>query len=390
MKKLITVAGSAVLLIASLAPVLATGNNCSNGTTGPLSTDYCTINNTSNITVRNVNDADITNIVTVRSNTGNNSASTNTLGGSVITGNATLNATVNNVANVNTTTITGGPAASGNMGTNNVTGPLSDNRINLNNTNNSTVENNNTATVNNVVTAEANTGDNLANTNTGPGFIRTGQSWLGVSLINHLNDSATGISAGAGGAGGNVGSNSTTGPESADYVTINNTANVGVTNVSDMDALNIVTATSKTGFNSASVNTLGGDILTGRANANIGVGTEGNINTTTLDLAMGGFTNVGSQAVTGPLSDNRETLLNNFSVTVDNINNKCKSQDANRLPECRKEDGALGVTNIDTDITSTGDNVANTNTGSGDVTTGVTDLVKNIWSHINDTFTMIK
>ncbi|MBI4990730.1 hypothetical protein HZB96_01395, partial [Candidatus Gottesmanbacteria bacterium] len=175
MKKFVTIAGSVALMVAAVLPALAVGNNCSNGTTGPLSTNSCTVKNTSNVTVNNINDAQITNNVTARSNSGGNTASNNTLGGAVSTGNATLNATVSNTANINTTTVSGGPAASGNSGSNHITGPGDptddpnniDNQVWIENLRQVAVDNNNAAVVNNTVNVTANTGENGADNNTG-------------------------------------------------------------------------------------------------------------------------------------------------------------------------------------------------------------------------------
>lgn len=387
MKKLATLTGSLALLAWTVLPAIAAGNNCSNGTTGPFASNYCTINNSSNVTVNNVNDAQITNNVTARSNTGGNSASYNTLGGAISTGNATLNATVSSVANINTTTVSGGPSASNNSGVNDITGPYSDNRIDISNNRNVDVWNSNTATVNNSVNVTANTGDNNADYNTGPASVMTGNAGLRASVGTHVNDSATGISAGAGGTGGNSGANNTTGPFSTDYVTINNTSDVTVNNVNDLIVGNFVDALANSGRNSASYNTLGGAIGTGNAGANVGVNTEGNINTTTISMLMGGFANDGSNGVTGPYSDNRVDLLNSQNILVDNWNNKCESHNADRL-KCDPSD--LGVFNYDNDEANTGDNDSDYNTGGGGVATGLADLVKTLLTHLNDTLTIIE
>ena len=401
MKKLITLAGSVALFAATIVPAIATGNNCSNGTTGPFATNYCTINNTSNVDVDNVNDAQITNNVTARTNTGGNTASYNTLGGAIHTGNSTLNATISNVANVNTTTVSGDPAASGNTGVNEITGPESDNRVNINNDRLVDVWNSNTATVTNEVSVESNTGENAADYNTGPASIDTGTAWLRSTVANHVNDNATGISAGAGGTGGNTASNSTTGPFSTDYVTVNNTSDIDVDNVNDLIVGNWVEALANSGRNSTSYTTLGGVIDTGVAGANVGVNTEGNINTTTIQMAMGGFANNAGNEITGPYSDNREELLNSQEVEVENWNNKCRSHNADRLEgldelltqtesngECDVAD--LGVFNYDSDEVNTGENAADYNTLGGGVVSGMSDLVKSILTHLNDTLTVIE
>ncbi len=370
MKKLISIAGSVALFAATVFPAIA-ANNCVNDTTGPFAANYCTINNTSTVNVTNTNNATVTNNVTARSNSGNNSASYNTLGGAISTGNATLNGTVSTVANINTTTVSGGPAASGNSGTNNITGPYSDNRNTINNANTNVVNNVNSASVNNSVNVTADSGSNVADYNTGPASVMTGASRLNVSVGNHLNDSATGISAGAGGTGSNSGFNGTTGPFSTDYNTINNTASATVNNVNSLDLSNVLFALSRSGNNSASYNTLGGTIGTGSAAAGVGLSNEGNINTTTVALNMGGFGNSGVSDITGPYSDNRNTLLNNFMVSVANPNSS-------------------SVVNLDHDVADSGSNVSDYNTAGGGVVAGWSDLVKSILNHLNDTLNVIQ
>jgi hypothetical protein len=401
MKKIATMFTSAALLAAAVIPAIAAGNSCGSATTGPLSNNYCTINNTSSVTVNNVNDAQISNHVRAVSNTGNNSASFNTLGGAITTGNATLNATISNVANINTTTITGGPAAGSNTGLNEITGPSSFNQAAINNSNRVDVYNSNTATVKNRVDAETNTGDNVADFNTGPASVRTGNAALNVGVGTHVNDSATEVAAGAGGAGPNTVGNSTTGPLSQNFATLNNASDVVVNNVSDLIVGNFVDALANTGRNRASTNTLGGDIATGNAGTGVGVETIGNINTTTVEVAMGGFANDASNGVTGPLSNNYSGVDNNQNIVVDNWNNKCQSHNADRLESifhhrrsnvdeegCDVED--LGVWNFDYDVANTGDNVSDFNTGGGAVDTGWTSLWKDISTRLNDTLTVIK
>ena len=370
MKKIAILAGSVALLVATVLPAVA-ANNCTNSTTGPLATNYCTITNSSSVSVNNTNNANISNSVSTLSNSGGNSASYNTLGAAITTGNATLNATVSNLANVNTTTVNGGPAASSNSGVNEITGPNSDDRVTITNTQSVAVNNINNVDAVNRIAATSDSGNNVANYNTGPATIQTGSSRVGLALNNHFNDSATGISAGAGGTGSNSGLNSTTGPFSTDYVTITNTAAAAVNNVNNLGLDNTVDVLSRSGANSASYNTLGGDIGTGNATGTVGLDNEGNINTTTVQMAMGGFGDGCSQEITGPLSDNRCELLDNFAVAVNNPNNS-------------------NVTNSDSDVVDSGNNASDYNTGGGSGVAGLTDLVKSILNHLNDSWTVIQ
>jgi len=69
---------SASIVAATIMPALA--DSATNDTTGFHSSNTTTVTNTSNVKVENVSDAYISNTVTTTSNTGNNSASQNTLG----------------------------------------------------------------------------------------------------------------------------------------------------------------------------------------------------------------------------------------------------------------------------------------------------------------------
>ena len=401
MKKFATLIGSAALLGLSLVPAIAATNDCSNSTTGPFSNNTCTIKNIDTITVNNVNDARIRNDVDAKANTGGNSASTNTLGGTIKTGDASLNVTVSNVANINTTNITAALAgAAQNIGSNSITGPYSDNSNWIENRFNADVYNSNTADVKNDVEVKSNTGYNDADLNTGPASIDTGNAWLGLLVGTHINDNLTAIRGGAGGAGSNTAENSTTGPFSNNTVDIFNTHIATVNNVNDMRLRNDVEAKANSGKNDANKNTLGGDIETGDAAAGVGVDTEGNINSTLIAMALGGFTNHGENSVTGPSPENGDPnvwIENTRTVTVDNWNNKCLSHNADELEwwnrweheeeECEPEN--IGVFN-DVEVKSdTGRNDADLNTGGGSVLSGFADLMQQVLVHMNDTLTEI-
>lgn len=359
------------ILAASVLPVFALGNDCVNETTGPLSGNYCKVTNTNTVKVENKNDANIKNDVTVSANTGHNSASMNTLGGSVVSGNASVNASLSNTANVNTTSVSGGPAASGNVGSNRITGPGSTNTADILNSNKVEVKNKNDAYVDNKVAASVDSGYNNADKNTGPAYIHSGNADMAVGVVNRVNDSATAVVGGAGGTGGNQATNQTTGPGSGNFVKVLNSSDVEVENENKMDVDNSVNAKANTGHNSASTNTLGGEIRSGNAAGDLGLETKGNINTTSVTSAMGGFANVSGNAVTGPMSTNTEDLINTQKVEVKNENKKAD------------------VSNSDVDIADTGWNIADKNTGGGDVLAGMADLVKRICVYVNDSFTVV-
>lgn len=388
MKKIATLVGATALLAATVLPALA-ANNCGNSTTGPGSNNTCSVSNSSNVTVNNVNDAQIVNDVRTKSYTGGNSASNNTLGGTITTGNASLNTTVGTVANVNTTNVTAGFGGGNNYGYNAVTGPFSNNDAFVTNDYRVVANNSNTASVDNDVDAKASTGKNRADNNTGPAAIQTGNAWLSTMVGTHVNDNLTAVSL-TGASGNNTAGNSTTGPFSSNNAVIDNSARVTINNVNDLQVENDVDVRARTGRNSASNNTLGGDITTGNATAGLVVDTEGNINTSLVAMALGGFANDATSNVTGPNSNNDAFVTNEKRVVVDNWNNKCKSHNANRLIDDIFKDPAecdpanLGVLNDVEAKSDAGNSDADNNTGPGEVMAGWALLVQDVLTHLND------
>lgn len=381
LKKLAAVAASAAVIGTTvLVPFAGAANDLSNSTTGPFSTNYNSVNNTSNVRVENVSDMAVTNNVTTVANTGHNSASYSTLGGSIMTGNATNNTTVKTTGNINTVSVTSGSAGASNNGTNDTTGPFSDNRNRVDNVSDIYVKNDNTAVIKNNVTAVSDTGNNSADYNTGPSMVNTGNALTNANVLTHANDSATEIKSWPGGLGGSMGLNNITGPYSTNYNDIFNKKNVTVNNVSDAAVWNDVTAVSNSGANSASYTTLGGDIRTANATTNVVLDTTANINTVSVALG-GGFGQGDENSITGPYSDNRNTINNTDDIAVSTRNNKCSSED------CKDYEGVKwGVWNRDVDIADTGNNVADYNTGPSLLDTGLAWVNKFIQTYMNDNF----
>lgn len=76
-------------------------NNVSNSITGPNSENNTNMTNTDNLNISNQNNAAIVNNINVTSNTGGNSSSYNTGGGSIISGNASIGVNIANFINTN-------------------------------------------------------------------------------------------------------------------------------------------------------------------------------------------------------------------------------------------------------------------------------------------------
>jgi len=208
-------------------PTVMTGNSA----TGPGSTNNASYTTNETASFTNVNDTVIQSVVNASANTGNNTASVNTGGGSVITGNSDVAVSDTTVANVNTNSeddtvwmiivnqagkwvgqIVGTPwgatSASNSLPlsqtsagagqntfttqtTNSNTGPMSDNNASYSETSDTEVTNDNQAAISNNIIANADSGNNEASYNTGAGTIDTGDAKVGLNLVNMANTNVT-------------------------------------------------------------------------------------------------------------------------------------------------------------------------------------------------------
>lgn len=188
-----------------------------NSSTGPGSTNDVTYNNNSSDSFAVNNSAEITSNLDVSANSGNNSASINTGGGSVSTGLADTSITNTTVANSNTikeegtvwmvivnemgkwvghiigdpwgtnTASNSLPVTQTTLAENSATGPFSTNNATYNSTADTSVTSNNTASISNNITANSDTGNNKTEFNTGAGEIETGNAKTGLNLVNMVN-----------------------------------------------------------------------------------------------------------------------------------------------------------------------------------------------------------
>lgn len=381
----------------SILPVLAggtSGDSATNDTTGADSTNKTSVQNVNEVKVTNVSDAFIKNEVRSYANTGNNSASKNTMGGMIQTGDAKTDVSILNSANINTNIIDLGRTSGANTAGNSITGAESQNFADILNKNKVTVKNDNTAVLLNDVEAKSNTGGNLADKNTDGigGKVQTGDAITLVDVINRANDSATAVR-GLANFGSSVVGNSITGFDSMNVANIKNLNEVAVTNVSDAFVLNHVRAKATTGNNTASKNTMGGLVQTGDALADVSLLTDANINTTSIDNGLAGSGSTSGNSITGAESQNFTDLLNKNTFKVENFNNKGKSMDAGDY-ECIKSGDKhcvhnWGVVNFDEDIADTGMNLADKNTYPSSIATGIALVGKYIRVCLNDTMTSI-
>lgn len=142
----------------------------------------------------------------------------------------------------------------------------------------------NLARVTNNTTTDSNTGNNTSNMNTqgGPFGIVTGNASATSSVSTVVNQNNVTINQPCDNCTAGSGLNSMTGYESNNTVNIDNRRSVKVAIINAAEVRNYTQTTANTGNNSSVLNTIGGDILTGDANAVSGVGNNVNSNTVVI------------------------------------------------------------------------------------------------------------
>lgn len=237
------------------------------------------------------NSANVSNVVSANQTTGDNHANDNTNGSSSIsTGMATSTVNMGTTANQNMASI-GDPSLNGGSSdpmnlTISGNGKSSDNSIAVSNDQSATIEQGNSACVTNDVTTTQKSGDNSASDNTGgDSSVSTGatNSIVGLFTAVNNNEAQLGNDWVAGGDGLNV-NTADNGAKSDNGISVDANNSIGVFqglegNGNDAHVLNIVANNGKTGFNHASDNTMGSDMVsTGVSNSTTNVSTEGNQN----------------------------------------------------------------------------------------------------------------
>ncbi len=226
---------------------------------GAYSKNKVSLNETSNNSVYQDNNAYVDNNVNATAKTGGNDANQNTGNGTSVlisTGNAWVNSDVSTKANVNKAFI--GDPRLGNSGSINVlidgNGASSNNSVNITEKKNNLVSQNNSAYVDNDVNATAKTGDNNANQNTGGSvFISTGNAWAAASVDNSLNFNVADIDCGC--ISDIVAKVKGNGADSNNKIKTTLTSDKTVYQDNYADLYNDVNAKAKTGFNDANQNT---------------------------------------------------------------------------------------------------------------------------------------
>ena len=357
-----------------------------NSNTGSDSTNTIDITDETNTETTVANNARIRNTINADAITGQNEANENTKGANILTGDANVLATVVNVANTTVLNANLGIAvvnifgnwfgdllyggqsllAGAGGGTqadvsaqNNQTGSNSDNTIDVTIEQNHETNIDNDADINTVLNANVDTGTNRANRNTVGGNIQTGDGFL--ALHSRAIANLTGISDGAGLSVNVLGGNNTTGVDSENRINanVNNERVVNITNTANVSTL--FPASINTGNNEASDNTVGGNIETGDAAANISI--QNLLNQlmlalgTNLDLAglgTGGSVHIHADLM-NYLTGSDSVNENNLGVVHGALLNMFNNAFVNNLVDL---------------ILNTGGNIANRNTVGGSISTG--------------------
>jgi len=354
MKKIFVALTVAILVVSTVAPASA-ATEIGNVGNGVDSSNNATVNQTNSTSVSQTNAASINNNLSVSSNTGNNSASKNTGGDSIVqTGVSGVAVSIENVANQNMATVNNCCATLGNTTVSNQgNGDSTDNTAVLNQNNSTALAQTNVAEIANVVAVESKTGNNKANSNTGgDSFIRSGASIVSPIIIENSansNRAAVGSQAGSAvlGAGLTIG-NGGNGVDSDNVAVANVTSSQFASQFNDANVLNYVNIASDTGYNYANYNT-GGEVGIETGNSGIGVMLSTDLNSNVALLDNCGCVGLGGATV--------KNLGNGDSSDSDAVLNKYNTSDALQA-------NLSEVNNVGMFDSNTGYNKANSNTGS--------------------------
>lgn len=349
-KQLLSVLASGTLILNAAMPVYAETVIQISGN-GSSSTNAANVTLTTNTTVAQNNTADIDNYVDADADTGNNDANDNTGGDvDVDTGDATVNVSVSNAVNSNSASVDCCPQGDTNVlisgnGTN------STNNVTLDQNSTVDVFQDNDAEIDNDVYADADTGDNDANDNTGGNVsIDTGNAKVVVDVSNTAN--ANWAQVGGDGQGGSLSARILgNGSNSDNLIDLDLDSAILITqdNVADID--NYVDADADTGNNDANDNT-GGDVSIDTGNAEVDVSVDTMVNFNWADVDCGCLLDLLAK-----IADNGTDTTNDILLALDDQLDVFQDNDCGYDEDC------------DTDVyadADTGDNDAEDNTGNPD------------------------
>jgi len=395
---------------------VSSDSTSSNDNTGSDSTNTSdtSINNDSEVAIDN--EADIDNLLEVDAISGGNESDGNTGNGSVASGDATINGSLENDANainihdLECSTECDVISLESLESSNSNTGSGSENTSNSELNNADSLEIDNDADIYNFVMFDADSGDNNASLNTGNGTVDTGDSEIVLTAINVANnvnvgvdvfnvfDDQTGdiiidynaISDFAYLFSGVGASNDTTGADSTNEAssTVNDSNTILIDNNGNI--VNDYYIDADTGDNTTDKNTGDGSITTGDANVAFNlinllnnvflgqllVGVVNIFGTLSGDIVLDGLGTGGNYPYTGSLN------AGNTNTGSDSTNDAQSSIDNDTNIDL--DNNAEILNNVTLDA-NTGDNSADKNTESGQITTGDANVNLNVVNIANMT-----
>ena len=279
MKKLLTVkaiiATFAIVLLGAGSAFASVDIGGGNGTTGPNSenNNHWKINSDTYIKIKNL--SDILNNIGVSANSGDNKFSNNTKIGDIVMGGVMGHVSLMSTSDPMDQTIDLGDMGLGNVDvdlTNNLTGPNSENRNNVDISSSTTFCMINTRNINNNITADLNSGGNKIGHNTVVGDVYGGDISYSISASNPSFGGPTiiGMMPGSTDVSADM-TNGTTGPnsENTNTLSVHSKNKVSITNDSTVN--NNISVDANTGNTNVGHNTVVGDVTTGDASISISV-----------------------------------------------------------------------------------------------------------------------
>lgn len=383
-------------------------NEATNTQTGSGSTNENSITNENNVSVTNENNGTVVNESNNQVLTGGNSASYNTGGGQITTGDALQSLQIVTNLNQNTNLISANDSPLNNQAGNGLTGANSQNNSEITNKLNEAINNNNTGNLTNKLLVNSVSGQNFSSYNTGNGTVKTGDAIANLSLISAVNTNVTGTGGmktfnifdkqqgnlvftmndfkdGAQFTTGNavpsyqtssktVAENSTTGADSTNTSKVTDTTNNTTQNTNQGTLNNEITINAISGDNNGVKNTGSADVTTGDASA---VGTLVNFLNNNFNVSewMIGVVNIFGELIGDIVLPKNDTTASNSqqqiaansttgadSTNTANINNQTTANFSNY-------NDAKVLNKIETTAV-TGANTASYNTGPGQVDNG--------------------
>jgi hypothetical protein len=346
-KKRLTAALSAGSLFFSLAaPAMAETTITISGN-GASSTNTANVQYTGDTTVVQTNNAAVTNNISASTNTGGNDANQNTSGDVLIkTGDATTDVSVENILNSNHAVVD-----CCNVGDTDLeiskNGAYTDNDIKLKDDSDISLYQTNNAAVTNNVDADAKTGKNNANQNTGGNVaISTGDatSLVDVSTAANANYAVVGGDQASGSLSARILGN---GYASDNLIDLQLDDDIALVQTNSASIYNNIDADAKTGKNNANQNT-GGDMLIATGDATVDVEVDNMVNFNWANLDCGCV-----QDLLAKIGENGANTDNDIKVKLDN-------------DQTAHQTNSSGLNNNVDGNAKTGKNDLNQNTGDTD------------------------